>query len=78
MNNIRCETNRHFMNKKRGYSKKMKKKMNELAKNSKNKNIKDHHRGINEFKVGYQHRSNLLKDEFGDLLDLLLSVIEST
>jgi hypothetical protein len=62
------------MDKKRGYLKKI----NELANNSKNKNIRDHHRGLNEFKMGYQHRSNLLKDECGDLLDLLLSVIEST
>jgi hypothetical protein len=33
-----------------------------------NKNIRGLHRGINEFKKGYQHRSNLVKDENGDLL----------
>jgi hypothetical protein len=36
--------------------------------NSKNKNIRDLYRGINEFKRGYQPRSNLVKDESGDLL----------
>jgi hypothetical protein len=36
--------------------------------NSKNKNIRDLYRGINDFKRGHQPRSNLLKDENGDLL----------
>jgi hypothetical protein len=36
--------------------------------NSKNKNSRDLYRGINEFKRGYQPRSNLVKDENGDLL----------
>jgi hypothetical protein len=36
--------------------------------NSKNKNIVDLYRGINEFKWGYQPRSNLVKDENCDLL----------
>jgi hypothetical protein len=42
--------------KKREY---LKDKIDELAKNSKNKNIKDLCRGINDFKRGYQPRSNL-------------------
>jgi hypothetical protein len=46
----------------------LKDKINELATNSKNKNIIDLYRGINEFKRGYQPRSNLVKDENGDLL----------
>jgi hypothetical protein len=37
-------------------------------KNSKNKNIRDLYRGINEFKKGYQPTSNLGNDENGDLL----------
>jgi hypothetical protein len=37
-------------------------------KNSKNKNIRDLYRGINEFKRSYQLQSNLVKDENGDLL----------
>jgi hypothetical protein len=35
--------------------------------NSKNKDIKDLYREINDFKRGYQPRSNLVKDENGDL-----------
>jgi hypothetical protein len=45
----------------------VKDKINELAMNSKNKNIRDLYRGINEFKRGYQPRNNLVKDENGDL-----------
>jgi hypothetical protein len=33
-----------------------------------NKNIRDLYRGINDFKRGYEPRSNLVKDENGDLL----------
>ncbi|PNF34303.1 hypothetical protein B7P43_G16291 [Cryptotermes secundus] len=65
MNNIRRETNRHFGNRKREY---LKDKIDELAMNSKNKNIRDLYRGINDFKSGYQPSSNLVKDENGDLL----------
>jgi hypothetical protein len=36
--------------------------------NSKNRNIRDLYRGINDFKRGYQLQSNLVKDEKGDLL----------
>jgi hypothetical protein len=43
-------------------------KINVLAMNSKNKNIRDLYKGINEFKRGYQPRSNLVKDENGDPL----------
>jgi hypothetical protein len=65
LNSVICETSKHFMNKKREY---LKGKINELATNSKNKNIRDLYRGINEFKRGYQSRSNLVKDENGGLL----------
>jgi hypothetical protein len=46
----------------------LKDKINELATKSKNENIRDLYRGINEFKRGYQPRSNLVRDENGDLL----------
>jgi hypothetical protein len=46
----------------------LKDKFNELESNNKNKNIRDVYRGINEFKKGYQPRTNLVKDERGDLL----------
>jgi hypothetical protein len=63
LNHIRHEANRHFRNKKWEYQKD---KINELERNT--KNIGDLHRGIKEFKKGYQPRSNLVKDENGDLL----------
>jgi uncharacterized protein YaaR (DUF327 family) len=65
LNNARREASRHLRYKKREY---LKGKINKLAANSKNKNIRDLCRGINEFKRGYQHRSNLVNDENGDLL----------
>jgi hypothetical protein len=43
-------------------------KINELARNSKNKNIRDQYRGIIGFKRGYQPRNILVKDGNGDLL----------
>jgi hypothetical protein len=46
----------------------MKDKNNELARNGRNKNIRDLYRGMNEFKKGYQPRTNLVKDENDDLL----------
>jgi hypothetical protein len=48
LNNIRCETSRHFRNKRREY---LNDKVNELAGNSKNKNIRDLY---NDFKRGHQ------------------------
>jgi hypothetical protein len=48
LKNVRRETSRHFGNKKREY---LKGKINELATNSQNKNIRDLYRG-NEFKRG--------------------------
>ncbi|PNF29495.1 hypothetical protein B7P43_G04553 [Cryptotermes secundus] len=65
LNNIKRETSRHFRYKKREY---VKDKIDALAMNSKNKNIRDLYRGTNDFKRGYQPSSNLVKDENGDLL----------
>jgi hypothetical protein len=65
LNNVRREASRHFTNRKKEY---LKYKINDLATNSKNKNIRDLYRGINGFKRGYQPRNNLVKDENGDLL----------
>jgi hypothetical protein len=78
VNNIKHKTSR---NKKMEY---LKEKIDELATNSKNTNIRDPCRGINELKGVYQPRSNFGKDEIGDMLadshilKLLLSVIECT
>jgi hypothetical protein len=57
-----------------------------MAMNSENTSNRDLYKGINEFKRGYQPRSNLVKDESGDLLansqqyleELILSVTECT
>jgi hypothetical protein len=65
LNNVRREASRYSRNKKRKY---LKDKIDELTTNSKNKNIRDLCRGINEFKRGYQPRNNVVKDENGDLL----------
>jgi hypothetical protein len=54
LSDARQEASRHFRNKKREY---LKDKINKLESNSKNKNIIDLHRGINEFKTGYQPRT---------------------
>jgi hypothetical protein len=43
-------------------------KINEIELNSNNKNIRNLYRGITEFKKGYQPKTNLIKDERGDLL----------
>jgi hypothetical protein len=65
LNNVRCEARRHFRNKKREC---LKDRINDLATNSKNKNIRDLYRRINEFKRSYQPTNNLVRDENGDLL----------
>jgi hypothetical protein len=65
LSDIRREASRHFRNKEREY---LKDKINELELNSKNKKIRDLYRGINEFKKGYQPRTNLAKGERGDLV----------
>jgi hypothetical protein len=65
LSDVRREASRHFRNKEKEY---LKDKINKLGSKSKNKNIRDLYRGINEFKKCYQHRTNLVKDERGDLL----------
>jgi hypothetical protein len=65
LHNVRREVSRRFRNKKREY---LKDKINEIEYNSTNKNIRDLYMGITEFKKGYQPKTNLVKDERGDLL----------
>jgi hypothetical protein len=65
LNNVRHEDVRYFRNKKREYQKD---KINGLATKNKNKNIGDMYMERKEFKKGCQLRSNLAKDENGDLL----------
>jgi hypothetical protein len=59
LKNVRREESRYFI-KKWEY---LKDKINELATNSKNKNIRDLYRGINKLKSGYQLGNNYVKDE---------------
>jgi hypothetical protein len=47
LNNARCEASRHFRNKKWEH---LKDKLKELAMKSKNKNIRDLYRGINNLR----------------------------
>jgi hypothetical protein len=78
LRNVRREDSRHFRNRKREY---LKGKITENELNSNNKNIRDLCRGITEFKKGYQPKTNLVKDERGDLLadpQKILSAIECT
>jgi hypothetical protein len=65
LNNVKREASRYFRNKKSEY---LKDKINELATNSKNKNIRDLYRRVNGFKRDCQPRNNLVKDDNGDLL----------
>jgi hypothetical protein len=60
LQNLKHETIRIFRKKERDH---VKIKINELEANNKNKRITDLHRGINEFKKGYQHRINIIMDE---------------
>jgi len=55
LNNIRHEASRHFRNKKKEY---LRAEVDELKTNIKIKNIRDLYRGINDFKKGYQPRTN--------------------
>jgi len=64
-NSVISEAGRHFRNKKKTY---LKSKIEELETNSKIKNIRDLYRDISDFKKGYQPRTNIVKDEKGDLV----------
>jgi hypothetical protein len=66
LRNVRREASRHFRNKKREY---LKGKITDIELNSKYKNIRNMYRGIPEFKKAYQHKTNLIKDERGNLFE---------
>jgi hypothetical protein len=66
LSNVRQEASRHFRNKER---ENLKDKINELESRSKNVNIKNLYRGINEFNKVYRPRTILVKNEKGDLVD---------
>jgi hypothetical protein len=67
LRNVWRDASRRFRNKKREY---LKGKITDIELNSKNKNIRDLYRRITEFiKKGHQPKTNLVKDERGDLLE---------
>ena len=73
MNSVRCEASRLFGNKKKAY---LKAKTEELQINSMiKKNSRDMYRGISDFKNGYQLRTNIVKDEKGDLVADTYSIV---
>jgi len=72
LNNARPEVNRHFRNNKK---ESLRAKSYELeTKSMIKKNTRDLHRGNNDFKRGYQPRTNIVKDEKGDMVTDCLSI----
>ena len=67
LNNVICEASKHFRNKKKEY---LKNEIDELETNRMIKNIRNLYNGINDFKKEYQPRTNIIKDEKGDLVRL--------
>jgi hypothetical protein len=65
LNNVRREVSRHFRSKNKEY---FTAEIDEPETNSKTKNIKDLYRGINDFKKGYHPKTDIVKDEKGDLV----------
>jgi len=72
LNSVRREASRHFRNKKKTY---LKAKIEELETNSKIKNMRDFYRGISDVKKGYQPRTNIVKDDKGDLVTVSHSIL---
>ena len=72
LNSVRREASRYFRNKKKAY---LKAKIEDLVTNIKIKNIRELYRGISDFKKGYQPRTNIVKDETGDLVTGYYSIL---
>jgi hypothetical protein len=65
LNNGRCEDSRHCRNKKKECRKAT---IDELETDSKIKNIRDWYSDISDLKKGYWLRTDIVKDEKGDLV----------
>jgi hypothetical protein len=65
LNSVRQETSRHFRNKMKEY---LKSTVHEAESKSKIRNVRNLNMGISDFKKGYQPRTNIVKDEKGDLV----------
>jgi hypothetical protein len=63
--NVKSKTSSHFKNKWREY---LKNKMNDFATQNKHKNVRVLYRETNKFKMSYQARTNLEKNEKSDML----------
>jgi hypothetical protein len=74
LNNIRREASRHFRNKNKEY---LKAKIEELETNSKLEDIRDLYSGNKDFKKSYQPRTNIVRDEMGDLVTVCHSILVS-
>ena len=72
LSRVRCGASRHYRNKKKEY---FKAKIDELETDNKIKNIRDLYRGISDFKKGYQPRTNIVKNETGDLVTGSYSIL---
>ena len=72
LNNVRREAYRHFRSKWKEY---LQAKIHKLGPNSKIKKIRDFQRGINDFKKGYQPRTNTIKEK-GDLITDSYSILD--
>ena len=72
LNNVRREASRHSRNKKKKY---LRAKIEELETKSKIKNIRDLCRDINDFKKSYQHETNVVWDEKGNLVTDSYSIL---
>jgi len=72
MNNVRRKVSRHFRNETKAY---LEAKFEELGTNCKVNNVSDWYRGINDFKIGYQPRTIIVKDEKGDLVADLQNIM---
>jgi len=75
LNNVRLEASRHSRNKNKAY---LKAKIEELETNSKIKNVRDLYRGINDFNMGCQPKTNIVNDEKGELVAESHSVLRSS
>jgi hypothetical protein len=74
LNNVRREESKYFWNKKNEY---LKPKIDEVETDSKIKIPETClYRGTNDFKKGYQTRTNIVKDEKGDLVADCHSILD--
>jgi hypothetical protein len=72
LNNVKREATTHIRNKRKEY---LKAKIDELETNSKLKNIRHLYTGISGFKKGFLPRTNVVKDEKGDLFTDCRSIL---